>query len=238
MKSKTLTLIGILALAASLAQADPEKGAAKGAAGCAGMKSGAAGCAGMKAGSPGCAGMKAESPGCAGMKGVSAQANLGAAAGKTGSMHTTANSPVCPVDGLPVKPGRSTWEYEGVTYSFCCHMCLEKFQANPAEFATASDPVTHQPIKMKDAAATTLYDGKMYYFATAESRAMFDKAPATYATFTCPVCGMTQAYADAKAKVEKDGKTYRFCSPGCATAFSANPAQYPGKTAGTAQASM
>jgi YHS domain-containing protein len=49
---------------------------------------------------------------------------------------------------------------------------------------------------------------------------------------------MTQAYADAKAKVEKDGKTYRFCSPGCATAFSANPAQYPGKTAGTAQASM
>ena len=44
---------------------------------------------------------------------------------------------VDPICGMPVAEGRAagTCEYEGRTYYFCSHGCLEKFSENPCRYA-------------------------------------------------------------------------------------------------------
>ena len=47
-----------------------------------------------------------------------------------------------PVCGMQVTTERNggSWQYKGETYYFCCHKCLEKFQANPESFLAAGAP--------------------------------------------------------------------------------------------------
>jgi Cu+-exporting ATPase len=59
-----------------------------------------------------------------------------------------ARDPVC---GMAVDPAsaRPSWEYNGRTYYFCCSSCLQKFQADPGRYLSASPsqppPSTPQP---------------------------------------------------------------------------------------------
>ncbi|HUU51893.1 MAG TPA: YHS domain-containing protein [Candidatus Heimdallarchaeota archaeon] len=48
---------------------------------------------------------------------------------------------ICPVSGKEIKKSeaKSTYEYEGMTYYFCCDMCKEKFIKDPEKYTQKRD---------------------------------------------------------------------------------------------------
>jgi P-type Cu+ transporter len=64
------------------------------------------------------------------MKSPAAQRGNAGGKGITGQ---TKRDPVC---GMTVDPGTSNFQYEynGITYYFCCHRCLEKFRKEPEKY--------------------------------------------------------------------------------------------------------
>jgi Cu+-exporting ATPase len=57
-------------------------------------------------------------------------------AGREGSARNGSGPAKDPVCGMPVEPGSTQlkYEYEGVTYYFCCRSCIDKFRSDPDRY--------------------------------------------------------------------------------------------------------
>jgi YHS domain-containing protein len=44
-----------------------------------------------------------------------------------------AGNKICPVSGDAVD-GKTTYEYKGKAYNFCCSMCIDEFKKDPAKY--------------------------------------------------------------------------------------------------------
>jgi len=93
-----------------------------------------------------------------------------------------------PICGMQVDPARATGraEHEGRTYYFCSTFCLDKFQQEPAKYATppsakkATDPVCQMQVDPASAAARYDYNGRTYYFCCNGCRQKFQADPERY----------------------------------------------------------
>lgn len=87
-----------------------------------------------------------------------------------------ARDPVC---GMTVDPtaARASWQYNGQTYYFCCPSCLQKFQAHPQRYLTASPPPPPIPAQQPALA-------KVEYVCPMDPDVVSDRPG------PCPKCGM------------------------------------------------
>lgn len=53
-----------------------------------------------------------------------------------GSKAVNVGNTVCPVTGEPIDQ-KTTYEYKGKVYNFCCPMCIDAFKANPEKYSAA-----------------------------------------------------------------------------------------------------
>jgi YHS domain-containing protein len=164
----------------------------------------------------------------------------------------------CAISGNEMKKSeaKSSLEYKGKTYYFCCDNCEKSFKENPEKYVnkikqeghehahqhgeepmhehaddTAVDPVCGMEIKKSEANATYEYDGKTYYFCMEGCKEKFVKDPSKYVKsngdkITCPVSGGTFNKSDAAGSMEYNGKTYYFCCAGCKEKFERDPEKY------------
>ena len=54
-----------------------------------------------------------------------------------GSAENVGNK-MCPVTGDPVD-GKTSYEYEGKTYNFCCPGCIDEFKKNPEKYSAKEE---------------------------------------------------------------------------------------------------
>ena len=167
----------------------------------------------------------------------------------------------CAVSGEKMKKSeaKSSYEYKGKTYYFCCDNCIESFKKNPEKYINQEghegqelvhqhgedqahehgedsvvDPVCGMKIKKSEAKATCEYNGKTYYFCMEGCKEKFVKEPAKYVKadenkVTCPVSGSTFNKSDAYGSKEYNEKTYYFCCAGCKEKFEKDPEKYTKK---------
>ena len=70
--------------------------------------------------------------------------------------------PVCHMTVDP-KSAAGSFEYEDLTYHFCCHHCLQKFKENPRQFLEPSlTPVTIQPVSLMRSRDKTVFTCPMH----------------------------------------------------------------------------
>lgn len=55
-----------------------------------------------------------------------------------GSKAIGVGNKICPVGGEAVD-GRTTYEYKGKIYNFCCPMCIDEFKRNPDKYAAKAE---------------------------------------------------------------------------------------------------
>ena len=62
-----------------------------------------------------------------------------------GHHHHAGDAATDPVCGMKVDPAtaKDRFEYEGVTYYFCCDGCLEMFRKDPARHLAKQAPAPH-----------------------------------------------------------------------------------------------
>src|SRR2546421_9068190 len=98
---------------------------------------------------------------------------------------------VDPVCGMSVNAAtaRASTQHQGQTIYFCSPSCLQKFQANPERYLTASsrqqedyaiDPVCGMRVDPESAAGSTVYEGKTYYFCNPHCLRKFLEDPQRY----------------------------------------------------------
>lgn len=133
---------------------------------------------------------------------------------------------VDPVSGKKVEAADAPLAiFLDTAYKFESAETLAKFRANPEKYAMTTDPVSKEPVRIRDARAKSVHEGRTWYFSSDESKAAFDKAPAKYATIRCPVSGETVLREDASpATIE--GRQVHFCCMGCKEAFEKGAAAY------------
>ena len=83
--------------------------------------------------------------------------------------------PVCLME-IEEEDSVGTVEYEGVTYHFCADVCLERFQADPAQFLTGQPYVAPPPV---------VGDGETVQYTCPMDPEIVRDAPGP-----CPICGM------------------------------------------------
>ena len=122
---------------------------------------------------------------------------------------TTATDPVC---GMQVDTATSRHQagHAGQTYHFCSAGCVEKFNADPADF------VDSKPVDTRLAARS---GGRC---CCSSERAVAADA----AKVADPVCGMQVDPAATRHHAEHVGRTYYFCSAGCHAKFTNEPERY------------
>ncbi|HET9216126.1 MAG TPA: heavy metal translocating P-type ATPase [Terriglobia bacterium] len=90
---------------------------------------------------------------------------------------------VDPVCGMNVDPHKAAGSHEhgGVTYYFCSRSCLERFKANPTQYANLEiDPVCKMKVVPARAAARLEHDGHTYYFCNTGCAEKFRASPSSY----------------------------------------------------------
>src|SRR5688572_1424702 len=90
---------------------------------------------------------------------------------------------VDPICGMTVDPQKAAGSHEhaGVTYYFCSRSCLERFKANPAQYANLEiDPVCKMKVAPPTAAASLEHDGHTYYFCNTRCAEKFRASPSSY----------------------------------------------------------
>jgi YHS domain-containing protein len=153
----------------------------------------------------------------------------------------------CPVSGKEFKKSeaKSSTEYNGKTYYFCCDGCKSAFLKDPEKYAKKMehaehahahegmvvDPVCNMEFKKEKAKATYEYNGKTYYFCNVNCKDKFVKNPGKYVSaddkvVTCPVSGESFKKSEMTESTEYNGKTYYFCCPGCKAKFEKDPEKY------------
>ncbi|MFC2163938.1 YHS domain-containing protein [Acidobacteriota bacterium] len=154
----------------------------------------------------------------------------------------------CAVSGEKIKKSeaKSSYEYKGKTYYFCCDNCKESFVKEPEKYVKKMghpehayhehdgmvvDPVCNMEFKKEKAKATHEYNGKTYYFCTEKCKDKFVKNPGQYVraddkVMTCPVSGESFKKSEMTESAEYNSKTYYFCCPGCKEKFEADPEKY------------
>jgi YHS domain-containing protein len=70
--------------------------------------------------------------GC-GMDSMSDSGQASAQDAEKGSSATNVGNKICLVGGDPVD-GKTTYEYKGKVYNFCCPMCIPDFKKNPEKY--------------------------------------------------------------------------------------------------------
>lgn len=87
-----------------------------------------------------------------------------------------------PVCGMTVDPdaGKSTAVHDGRTYHFCCTGCMNKFEADPEAYRSATDPVCGMTVERAVAAHMSKHAGERFYFCSAGCQDKFDAAPENY----------------------------------------------------------
>jgi len=92
---------------------------------------------------------------------------------------------VDPVCGMKILPGKAigSQDYEGQTYYFCSQSCMQKFKAEPAQYAipkSAVDPVCGMKVTLEKTAGTAEYKGEKYFFCSKGCMEKFKVDPAAY----------------------------------------------------------
>jgi Cu+-exporting ATPase len=87
-----------------------------------------------------------------------------------------------PVCGMTVDPdaGKPTAVHDGRTYHFCCAGCMNKFEADPEAYRSATDPVCGMTVERAVAAHMSKHAGERFYFCSAGCQDKFDAAPENY----------------------------------------------------------
>lgn len=87
-----------------------------------------------------------------------------------------------PVCGMTVDPdaGKPTAVHDGRTYHFCCTGCMNKFEADPESYRSATDPVCGMSVERAVAAHMSKHAGERFYFCSAGCQDKFDAAPENY----------------------------------------------------------
>jgi Cu+-exporting ATPase len=104
--------------------------------------------------------------------------------------------------------------WEGETYGFCSHNCLQRFTSDPARYA-------HEAVQKFP-----------HLFGEASHDLKIDESHKPHehvhdeAAHTDPVCGMSVEPDKAGAKHEHEGTTYYFCCHHCAEKFKTDPKKY------------
>ncbi|MBO6521989.1 MAG: cadmium-translocating P-type ATPase [Rhodospirillales bacterium] len=71
-------------------------------------------------------------------------------------------------------------EYDGHEYHFCSQGCFNKFQAAPADFVSAEDPVCGMSVDRAAAKHLHRHEGTLHYFCSAKCKDKFVAAPDDY----------------------------------------------------------
>ncbi|MBI5261494.1 MAG: heavy metal translocating P-type ATPase [Bradyrhizobium sp.] len=130
-----------------------------------------------------------------------------------------------PVCGMTVDPATSKhrFDYQGVTYHFCCAGCRSKFAADPGKYLEklkGPAPVVENAAKASSCCGGHgAHAGQAHHAHGEVTGKVLD-----------PVCGMTVDPATSKHRFDYQGKTYHFCSAGCRTKFAADPGKYLDKS--------
>ncbi|MDD9720342.1 heavy metal translocating P-type ATPase [Sulfitobacter sp. PR48] len=87
-----------------------------------------------------------------------------------------------PVCGMTVDPdaGKPTAVHDGRTYHFCCAGCMNKFEADPEAYRSATDPVCGMTVERAVAAHMSKHAGERFYFCSAKCQDRFDATPENY----------------------------------------------------------
>lgn len=150
---------------------------------------------------------------------------------------------LCPVTGKPID--RAVFaRFRGKRVYFADKSCVEKFLADPSEYAEAlkaqwkaltplrvqvACPVTGEPIDKQFFVETPERD---IYFASAEAKAKWeasaekfaDKLDSCYSFQTH--CGTCPGEYNPQVFEEHDGRRIYFCCPGCRGVFQKDPAKF------------
>jgi len=97
------------------------------------------------------------------------------------SPQPSAKDPVC---GMTVDPAtaRASHTYNGVSYFFCCPLCLQKFQAHPEQFIGGPDTAHPKPVVEAPASAGPV--AQIEYICPMHPEVVSDRPG------SCPKCGM------------------------------------------------
>lgn len=167
--------------------------------------------------------------------------------GTTEDSEDTANSwlPRCPVGEMPINFAHTLLAEDGPVF-FCCEHCIEKFRANPSQYAAevteerrrlaelphvqVSCPVSGEAV---DPEVSTEDEGRRVFFSSDECRTRFLAEPVAYRRrlagtlwyqTRCPVSG---APIDPRVfSVLTTGEKVYFCSQACREEFLRDPAAW------------
>jgi YHS domain-containing protein/uncharacterized membrane protein YraQ (UPF0718 family) len=125
-----------------------------------------------------------------------------------------------PICGMQVETAHApaASQHDGHTVYFCSDRCRERFDADPARFASRAADHGGRGEGHGDHDGSSPPDGAGHQVAVQLGRR---PAPGTTAATMAvdPICGMTVDPAAAAASVERDGTTWYFCCQGCADRF-------------------
>jgi len=111
-----------------------------------------------------------------------------------------ARDPVCGMEVDPEHAAASS-EHAGTTHWFCSKGCKQRFDASPALYLAASEPVTvldpvcGMKIDPAAAAGSSVHNGQTTYFCSTQCKAKFDTNPAAYAGGAKPLVAVPRAPA-------------------------------------------
>ncbi|MFC1620484.1 YHS domain-containing protein, partial [Candidatus Neomarinimicrobiota bacterium] len=122
-----------------------------------------------------------------------------------------------PMCGMSIFPENAVgiMNWEGITYGFCSHHCLQRFSSDPARFA--AEAIQKYPHLFGADSESAQDQGN--------SHVPMDKNPEVQ-VFMDPVCGMSVDPDKAGATLEHEGTTYHFCCHHCAEKFKSDPGKY------------
>jgi YHS domain-containing protein len=135
-----------------------------------------------------------------------------------------------PVSGAKVSAEDAPVAYFlDAVYHFESEENRARFRAAPEEFATTTDPVSGEPVRIREASHQTKHAGRSWYFATEENLRAFEVEPEAYATYRCMGCGMTGYRARPTVITETiSGHEMQFCCTHCEASFRENAEEYFG----------
>ncbi|MEM1346837.1 MAG: YHS domain-containing protein, partial [Pseudomonadota bacterium] len=108
---------------------------------------------------------------------------------------TFLRDPVCSMIVTP-GPDTPTAEHAGRQFYFCCDGCRTRFEADPAAFIEARDPIDGAPVDRATAEHVARHAGQRFFLSSAENLARFEAAPDEFAPppaaaglrHICPMC--------------------------------------------------
>ena len=76
--------------------------------------------------------------------------------------------------------GKTTAQYMGHVYHFCCASCRDKFTKAPENYLEANDPVCGMKVDRASAKHFSRHEGQAFYFCSAGCKTKFEAAPEKY----------------------------------------------------------